>query len=205
VNPNSEVGYRDELLADGSVHRVFTDGREEWRRREGRVVAWRDSFGASGTDEPLNDKIIKRSYATGQAIYGREQGYGRTWWSDGRLTVNRTTFGGRMGVILGAVGAGVVLGALVAPPLAMSFAEEEDLRQQAAAQQQQQSSSSDGGGSGGSGDSGGSSAGDERPDDEPSDDGGAGSDGPHPQSSSGPDSAGADWSDDGGGIDDDFG
>jgi hypothetical protein len=188
VTPNSEVGYRDELLADGSVHRVFSDGREEWRRREGTAVAWRDSFGASGVDEPLNDKIVKRSYATGQAIYGREQGYGRTWWSDGRLTVNRTSFGGRMGVILGAVGAGVVLGALIAPPPAMSLDEEEALRQQAA-QQQQQSTSDGGSGGGGDSGSGGDGGSDPPP---PADDDSRGSD--------------SDWNDgDSGGIDDDFG
>lgn len=180
MNPNSEVSYRDELLADGSVHRVFSDGREEWRRREGHVIAWRDSFGASGVDQALNDKLIKRSYATGQAIYGREQGYGRTWWSDGRLTVNRTSFGGRMGVILGAVGAGVILGALVAPPPAMSPEEEEAMRQQAA-QQQQSSDSGSGDGGGGSSDS--------------------------PPAGEDTDSASdADWTDgDSGGIDDDFG
>ena len=51
-----------------------------------------------------------------------------------------------MGTILAAAGAGFALGAIVAPPLAMSAFEEEELRRQ-----QAQTSSSDSGG----GDSGG--------------------------------------------------
>jgi hypothetical protein len=153
VTPYVEIGYTDELLADRSVHRRFSDGREEWRRRgERNVVHWRDNRGNFGVDELLGDGIVKRQYGTGQVVYGREQGYGRTLWGNGHLTVNRTTFGGRMGVVLTAIGAGALLGALVAPPLMMRPEEELTLRQQ---QAQQQSSSSDSGG--GSGDGGGSS------------------------------------------------
>jgi len=182
VNPYTEIGYTDELLADRSVHRRFTDGREEWRQKAGAtVVQWRDNQGHHGTDELLGDGIIKRQYGTEHTIYGREQGYGRTLWSNGLLTVNRTTFGGRMGVVLTAIGAGALLGALVAPPLLLTSEEELMLRQQQ--QQAQQSSSSDsGGGSSGGGDSGGGGDGD--------DSGGSSDD---------------DWDDDGTGIDDDFG
>ena len=141
-----DVSYTDELLSDGSVHRRFSDGREEWRwRGPGALVSWRDNAGASGTDEALGGRIVKRIYSDGRAVYGREQGYGRTAWSDRTLTVNRTSFGGRIGTILAAAGAGFALGAIVTPPLAMTPLEEEELRRQA---QANQSSSSDGGGDG---------------------------------------------------------
>ncbi|GIJ44492.1 hypothetical protein Val02_13780 [Virgisporangium aliadipatigenens] len=137
-----EINYTDELLADGSVHRRFSDGREEWRRRgPDRLVHWRDNQGQQGTDELLGNRIVKRFYAGGQAVYGRDIGYGRTVWGNGTLTRNRTTFGGRMGAILAAVGAGAVLGAIVAPPMFMSPEEEEDLREQARQQVQQQAQS----------------------------------------------------------------
>jgi hypothetical protein len=146
-----DVSFTDELLSDGSVHRRFSDGRQEWRRRgaAGRVE-WNDNQGGRGTDEPLAGRLIKRQYADGRTVYGRDQGYGRTAWSDGTLTINRTAFGGRVGAILAAVGGVGLLGAIVAPPLVLSAAEEEQLRQQ----QAQQQSSSDGGGDGGGGDSG---------------------------------------------------
>jgi len=141
-----DVSYTDELLSDGSVHRRFSDGREEWRwRGPGALVSWRDNAGASGTDEALGGRIVKRIYSDGRAVYGREQGYGRTAWSDRTLTVNRTSFGGRIGTILAAAGAGFALGAIVGPPLAMTPLDEEELRRQA---QASQSSSSDGGGDG---------------------------------------------------------
>lgn len=144
-----EVQYTDELLSDRSVHRRFADGREEWRRRSGdRYVQWQDNSGRSGVDEVLGDRIIKRTYTTGQVVYGRDQGYGRTAWGDGTMTVNRTSFGGRTGAILAAVGAGALLGAIVAPPLMMSEFEEEELRRQS---QQQQQSNGDGDGDGGDG------------------------------------------------------
>jgi hypothetical protein len=152
------VTFTDELLADGSVHRRYSDGREEWRRRgPDGIVQWRDSVGGTGTDEPLAERLIKRTYsANGRTVYGRDQGYGRTAWGDRTLTVNRTTFGGRMGVVLAAIGGGLLLGAIVAPPLALTAGAEEELRQQLAQQKQaqQQSSSNDGGGSGGGGDGG---------------------------------------------------
>lgn len=127
-----DVTFTDELLSDGSVHRRFSDGRQEWRwRGQGRVVHWRDNAGGSGTDELLGGRIIKRMFADGRVLYGRDQGYGRTAWGDQTLTVNRTSFGGRAGALLAAAGAGFALGAIVAPPLAMSAEEEEELRRQA--------------------------------------------------------------------------
>lgn len=157
-----EISFTDELLADGGVHRRYSDGRQEWRWRDQRqpVVHWRDNQANSGTDEQLGQRIIKRRFATGQVLYGRDLGYGRTVWSDGILTRNRTSFGGRMGAILAAAGAGALLGAVVAPPLAMSADEEEQLRQQQAG---------GGGGSGGDAGSSGGTTGDDDWDDDTSD------------------------------------
>lgn len=131
----AEVAFTDQLLADGSVHRRFSDGREEWRRRgPGTVVYWSDNQRNSGTDEPLGNKIVKRTFASGAVHYGREQGYGRTAWPFARLTVNRTSFGGRIGTILAAVGGGLLVGAIVDPPLTLSPFEEDELRRQALTQ-----------------------------------------------------------------------
>ena len=137
------VEYTDELLADKTVSRVYTNHRREWRTltADGRVE-WRDNSGASGIDELLGDKIIKRTFADHQIVYGREQGYGRTFWSNGVLTINRTSFGGRIGALLATVGGAALIGGLVAPPLALSIAEEEHLRQQERAAQQSGSSDS---------------------------------------------------------------
>lgn len=148
-----EITYTDELLADRTVHRRYSDGRQEWRSAgggaSGRVVRWRDEGGRSGSDELLGRRIVKRVYDDGRAsIYGREAGYGRTLWGDGILTVNRTSFGGRLGTVLGAVAAGVVIGGLTLPPAFLSAEEEEELRRQAEA------GSSGGDGGGGSGDDG---------------------------------------------------
>jgi hypothetical protein len=145
------VEYSDELLADKSVSRVYTNNRREWRTltADGRVE-WRDSAGTTGVDELLGDGIIKRTVAGGQPVYGREQGYGRTLWSNNLLTINRTSFGGRIGAALVAVGGAALIAGLVAPPRILSAQEEEQLRQQRAAQQQ---SSGDGGGSSSGGDS----------------------------------------------------
>jgi hypothetical protein len=152
VNGYRDVSFTDELLSDGSVHRRFSDGREEWRwRGPGALVQWRDNRGGTGIDEALGGRIVKRLYTDGRAIYGREQGYGRTAWSDRTLTVNRTSFGGRVGAILAAAGAGFALGAIVAPPLALSPIEEEELRRQ---QAQASQSGSGGDGDGGDGDGG---------------------------------------------------
>ncbi|MGW6741091.1 hypothetical protein ACWGDX_10180 [Streptomyces sp. NPDC055025] len=192
MNRPRETPYRDELLADRSVHRRYEDGREEWRRREGgTTVRWYDNQGGSGTDELLGQRIIKRSHADGTVTYGRDIGYGRTVWGQGEtVMVNRTSFGGRMGVLLGGLGlAALAVTAAQYPPVSLSPEEEEELRQQA------QSSSSSGGGDGGGGDSGGDS-----------DTGGTGDTG-------GDSGDGGDWdsgdgwnSDDGGGwSDDDFG
>jgi len=145
--------YQDEVLADGSLRRSFSDGRHEWRRRlpDGRVE-WQDSQGYAGVDELLGDGIIKRTFNNGRVIYAREQGYGRTLWHGGRvLTVNQTSFGGRAGMILAAMGAGFLLGSLVPPPEFLSPEEEELLRQKAL-QQQQTGYGSDGSIGGGSGD-----------------------------------------------------
>lgn len=144
-----DVTFTDELLSDGSVHRRFSDGREEWRwRGQGALVHWRDNAGSSGTDELLGSRVIKRTFGDGRVLYGRDQGYGRTAWGDRTLTVNRTSFGGRAGALLAAAGAGFALGAIVAPPLAMSAFEEEELRRQ------QSSGSGGGDGGGGTGDGG---------------------------------------------------
>lgn len=146
-----EVTYTDELLADHTVHRRYSDGRQEWRSREPTgVVHWRDDQERTGTDEPLGKRIIKRTHGDGTVRYGRDAGYGRTLWRDGVVTVNRTSFGGRLGTILGAVAGGALLGTMVAPPDHLTVAEEEELRRQA----QEQHASSSGGGGDGSGSSG---------------------------------------------------
>lgn len=145
----AELHYRDELLADRTVHRAYADGLEEWRTRDGAVVRWRDSRGRAGTDELLGQRIVKRTYADGSVVYARDVGYGRTLWRDGTVTVNRTSFRGRFGVVLAAVAGGVLLGSMTPPPAEMTAAEEEELRQQA------QASSSSGGDGGGGSDGGG--------------------------------------------------
>lgn len=144
-----EVTYTDELLADRTVHRRYSDGRQEWRSREpSGLVAWRDDGERTGTDEALGNRIIKRTYGDGRVMYGRDVGYGRTLWRDGVVTINRSSFGGRVGAILAAVAGGALLGAMVAPPDFLSDAEEEELRRQA----QEHSASSGGGGGDGGGD-----------------------------------------------------
>lgn len=145
-----EVTYTDELLADRTVHRRYSDGREEWRTRlPSGGVTWRDNHGRSGTDEPLAERLVKRTLADGSVLYGRDVGYGRTLWRDGVLTVNRSSIGGRVGLILAGVAGGALLGSLVWPPDELSFAEEEALRQQL--QTQQTNSTDSGGGGGGDG------------------------------------------------------
>jgi hypothetical protein len=138
------VTYTDELLADRSVHRRYSDGRQEWRRRIGDgVVEWRDDRGGYGTDELLGRGIVKRTNPGRRPVYARELGYGRTCWSGNLVTVNRSSFGGRVGIILAGMGAAALLPAIVPPPDFLSPADEEALRQAEA--QRQQSSSSDGG------------------------------------------------------------
>lgn len=128
------ITFADELLADTSVRRAYSDGRYEWRRRlpDGRVE-WQDNVNQSGVDELLGDGIIKRSYADGRVVYARDQGYGRTLWGGAQpvLTLNFTSLGGRAGRILAGLGAGAMLGALVFPPDSLTAAEEEALREQA--------------------------------------------------------------------------
>lgn len=131
------VRYRDELLPDQSVRRIYSNGVTEWRRRlPNGTVVWQDSRGQHGTDELLGEGIVKR-VASGRVFYGKEQGYGRTaWMIDGRpmVTVNETSFGGRLGEMLAMVGLAGMMSAIVWPPLILSPEEEEQLR--AAAQQQ---------------------------------------------------------------------
>ncbi|MFJ7999874.1 hypothetical protein ACIQ7D_22485 [Streptomyces sp. NPDC096310] len=158
MNRPRETPYRDELLADGSVHRTYESGREEWRRRDdGTLVRWHDNQGASGTDELLGDRIIKRRYADGTVTYGRDIGYGRTVWGQGEsVMVNRTSFGGRMGVVLGGIGlAALTVTAAQFPPAALTPEEEEALRQQQQAAGQGPSGGGDTGGGDGGGDGGG--------------------------------------------------
>ncbi|MGV9264819.1 hypothetical protein ACWDRR_09175 [Kitasatospora sp. NPDC003701] len=157
------LGYSDELLADGTVHRRYEDGRSEWRRRGAdRLVHWHDSEGLAGTDEPLGKDLVKRRHSDGTVRYGRDVGYGRTVWARGELvTVNRTAFSGRLGVVLGALGVAGAAAVAVSqyPPLELSEAEEEQLREQARAQAAGSSSGGDGGGGDG-GSSGDGSSGD---------------------------------------------
>ncbi|MEV6977742.1 hypothetical protein [Kitasatospora sp. NPDC093806] len=178
------LGYRDELLADGQVHRRYEDGRSEWRRRGAdRLVHWHDSLGRSGTDEPLGRDLVKRRRADGTTEYGRDIGYGRTVWAGGLVTLNRTSFGGRLGVVVGALGVAGLAAVTAAqlPPAELSEAEEEALREESRRQ-----AAADSSGSSGSSDSSSSS------DDGGSDDGDGGFDG--------------DWSDSDDGWDgDDFG
>ncbi|MGW0857177.1 hypothetical protein [Streptomyces sp. NPDC002690] len=118
-----ETAYSDELLADGSVHRHYDDGRHEWRRRDPSVpglVRWYDNVSASGTDELLGDRIVKR-VSNGVVTYGRDIGYGRTVWGRDSLTVNRTSFGGRMGLLLAGIGVtALAVTEAQLPPLSLS-------------------------------------------------------------------------------------
>lgn len=134
MSVRQHVTYTDELLADGTVHRRYSDGRREWRSRGAGFVSWRDDRGADGRDEPLGTRLVKRVYGNGAVVYGRECGYGRTLWGDGVLTVNRSSFGGRVGTILAGVAGGALLGGLVMPPAFLSPDEEEELRRQAASE-----------------------------------------------------------------------
>ncbi|MGN2641953.1 hypothetical protein ACWEKT_17750 [Nocardia takedensis] len=136
-----QITYTDELLADGTVHRRYSDGRQEWRTRGPNAVYWRDNHGDTGTDEPLGRKLVKRTYANGAVRYARESGYGRTLWGDGTLTVNRSSFGGRLGLLLGSVAVGALAWNLVMPPESLTPLEEEELRRQAEAAAQSSGSS----------------------------------------------------------------
>jgi hypothetical protein len=141
------ITYRDELLADESVKRSYSDGTVEWRRRlpDGRVE-WQDTRGLSGTDELLGNGVVKRLLTDGAVAYGKEQGYGRTAWISGEtrvLTVNDASLGGRTSAVLATIGAAGLLGSVAWPPMAMSPEEEEALRE---AQRRQQSGDASGGG-----------------------------------------------------------
>ncbi|MFD8599683.1 hypothetical protein ACFV1L_32230 [Kitasatospora sp. NPDC059646] len=147
-----EITYSDELLADGTVHRRYSDGRSEWRSRgaDGRIH-WRDDRGDSGTDERLGRDLVKRLHADGRAGYGRDIGYGRTVWGQGRyVLVNRSSFPGRVGVVLGALGLGAGIAAAHYAPELLSPDEEEELRREA--ERARSSGGDGGGGDGGDGD-----------------------------------------------------
>ena len=136
------IEYTDELLADKTVCRRYDNGRIEWRRLlDDNRIEWRDGQSQQGIDELLGDNIIKRTHGNGQIIYAREQGYGRTLWSNNVLMVNRTTFSGKIGAVLATVGGALLLGSLIAPPMSLAAEQEEELRRQQAAQQQQANSS----------------------------------------------------------------
>ena len=92
-NDVTKITYTDEVMADKTVCRRYSDGRTEWRSRLDRLrVAWRDDRFDEGVDELLGDGILKRTHANGHSEYGREQGFGRTAWQEGRvLTVNETS------------------------------------------------------------------------------------------------------------------
>ncbi len=153
------IEYTDELLADQTVCRRYSDGRTEWRTLSAdRRVVWRDNFNQTGVDELLGGGIVKRIVDNQpQPIYGREQGYGRTLWSNNRLTVNRTSFPGKVGKALMALRGALLLGGLVAPPVMLAPEQEAELRRQ----QQQQTGNSSSSSSGDSDWDSGSDSGDE--------------------------------------------
>lgn len=145
------IYYSDELLADNTVSRLYSNNNREWRKKsdDGRIE-WHDSNGARGADELFGDGIVKRAFGDRQqiVIYGREQGYGRTLWSNNILTVRRAASGKHAGEALAAVAGVALLYGLVAPPAALSAAEEEVLRQKRLQEQQAAGSNSSGGDSG---------------------------------------------------------
>jgi hypothetical protein len=136
-----EITYADELLSDNTVHRRYSDGRQEWRSRTpAGTVSWQDNQSNAGIDEPLSRALVKRVYRDGTVIYGREGGFGRTLWGDGVLTVNRSSFGGRLGLILAAMAGGALLVGLAMPPASLTAEQEDELRRR---QAQTRSSGSD--------------------------------------------------------------
>ncbi len=137
------IEYTDELLADKTVCRRYNNGRIEWRKRlDDTRIEWRDNQSQQGIDELLGDSIVKRTFGNNPPTYGREQGYGRTLWSNNLMTVNKTNFGGKIGAILATVGGAFLLGSLVAPPMMLAAEQEAELRRQQALQQQQSAGSS---------------------------------------------------------------
>ncbi len=144
AHPIRRIGFRDELLTGGTVCRRYDDGLIEWRTRDesGSIVTWRDNRGATGTDEALGDRIVKRTTVGRQPIYGREQGFGRTLWSDGRLTVNETGLKAKFGKAAAFIGGGILLSAFAPPPHSMTAAEEQRLREQQMAAQRGSASDS---------------------------------------------------------------
>ncbi|MCF8610501.1 hypothetical protein L5G28_10095 [Gordonia sp. HY285] len=151
-----EITYIDELLADGTVYRRYSDRRQEWRNRTSSgEVHWRDDRGQSGVDVALGRKVVKRTYGNGAVIYGRENGFGRTLWNDGVLTVNKSRLGGRLGAaVAGVAGAGLI-GALIYPPDALTPEQEADLQADGGTSQGNDSSGDSYSDWGGDGDDGG--------------------------------------------------
>jgi hypothetical protein len=151
AHPIRRIGFRDELLTGGTVCRRYDDGLIEWRTRDeaGGIVNWRDNRGATGIDEALGDRIVKRTVVGRQPIYGREQGFGRTLWSDGRLTVNETGLKAKFGRAAAFIGGGILLSAFAPPPHFMTADEEQHLREQHLATQRGPASDSSFGGTSG--------------------------------------------------------
>jgi hypothetical protein len=128
VRPTRTVRYTDEVLADGTIHRRYDDGRAEWRTRVDDVtVTWQDNGGWRGTDEKLGDRVVKRTLGDGRVIWGREQGFGRTAWDEGIVTVNVSKLRGRAGWIAAAAGLALAAAAIV-PARALSAAQERLVR-----------------------------------------------------------------------------
>ncbi|WEV29511.1 hypothetical protein OYE22_33180 [Streptomyces sp. 71268] len=101
----------------------------------GGTTAWCTGT-TTGARRAPSQRIVKRAYADGRVVYGRDIGYGRTVWDRGAtVLVNRTSLGGRTGAALAALGvAGLAVTAAQLPPVHLTPAEEEALRQQQAAQ-----------------------------------------------------------------------
>jgi len=147
MNDPQILTYTDTLLSDQSVHRVYSDGNQEWRRLVGGLVEWQDSLGRAGVDELLGQGVLKRTFSDGRVLYGREQGYGRTVWGGGSMvTINKTSFGGRVGTLLAGLGAGALLGPVVLPPASLTPEEEEALRRQEEEAQRRTAEAGDHGG-----------------------------------------------------------
>lgn len=158
------IEFSDVRMADGGVHRQYSDGRHEWRWRDGPVlVRWRANDGSTGVDERLARRYVKRTVDGGGTRWGRDVGYGRTVWSDGTMTQNRTSFDGRLGALL-AVASLITLAPAVAPPVPPTADLEAALRREQAQRAARDGSSGSGsGGSGGGGSGSGDPGGSEGP------------------------------------------
>jgi hypothetical protein len=120
------IPFSDDLLADGTVRRIYSDGRQEWRRHGfGGVVTWLDSAGRVGIDEPRANRVVLRLIAPNTMLYGRDAGFGRTAWSDGVLTVNETSLKGLLIRVLAVIGAARLLPMILDPPRTHPLAEDD--------------------------------------------------------------------------------